>query len=52
MCGFQYIWMVMWSQILVVNWQNYFVYISSNRVDLYSHQILLGHKEQQTSVIF
>ena len=22
MCGFQYIWRVMWSQILVVNWQN------------------------------
>ena len=35
MCGFQFIWRVLWSQILVV-----IVYITSTRVDLYSHQIL------------
>ena len=22
MCGFQFIWRVLWSQILVVNWKN------------------------------
>ena len=40
MCGFQYIWRVLRSQILVVSWQNQFFYITSPRVDLYSHQIL------------
>ena len=39
MCGFQYICRVLWSQILVVNWQNCLYH--STTVDLYSHQILL-----------
>ena len=40
MCGSQYIWRILWSQILVAE---LFVYITSTRVDLYSHQILLTH---------
>ena len=40
MCGFPYIWRFLWSQTLVVNWQNLLLYYSA-RVDLYSHQILL-----------
>ena len=43
MCGVQYICRVLWSQILVVNRAELIVYITSTRVDLYSHQILLQH---------
>ena len=38
MCDFLHICMLAWSQILMVNWQNYLYY--SIRVDLYNHQIL------------
>ena len=41
MCGFQFIWRVLWSHIPSGQLAELIVYITSTRVDLYSHQILL-----------